>query len=249
VEISGFCGDWVVSCDVFLEAILWQYVLLKQIPERMLCWEQTHGAFPEAVLWKGMWRFAGADTWEAQDALVLVRLAMLCWSSMIFTCLDFVREKSAKEVLMVLQSLLATCEDSCRLGGVSRFLLDRATATDSCLVFAIGVGCCCLFMFGITQRTTSKQVHTPPFPINLSSLLSLVSGLEGRLKHLRTFIKVGFEKPKPTDIPIWSWLSWNLLYRPGWPQTHKYPPASAFQVLVLKVWTMTLRQEESFLRS
>ena len=90
MEISGFCGDWVVSCDVFLEAILWQYVLLKQIPERMLCWEQTHGAFPEAVLWKGMWRFAGADTWEAQDALVLVRLAMLHWSLLIWqhSCID-----------------------------------------------------------------------------------------------------------------------------------------------------------------
>jgi hypothetical protein len=35
----------------------------------------------------------------------------------------------------------------------------------------------------------------PPFPINL---LSLVGDLEGRLKHLRTLIKVGFEKSMPT---------------------------------------------------
>ena len=31
------------------------------------------------------------------------------------------------------------------------------------------------------------------FPINLSSLLPLVGMLEGRLKHLKTLIKVGFD--------------------------------------------------------
>jgi hypothetical protein len=27
------------------------------------------------------------------------------------------------------------------------------------------------------------------------------------------------------------WLAWNLLHRPGWLQTHRYPPASASRVL------------------
>lgn len=41
-----------------------------------------------------------------------------------------------------------------------------------------------------TQRTTIKQVHNP---------LLQVSGLERRLKHLRTIDKVGLEeKSKPT---------------------------------------------------
>ena len=31
------------------------------------------------------------------------------------------------------------------------------------------------------------------------------------------------------------WLSWNPLCGPGWPQTHRNPPASAFLVLGLKV--------------
>jgi hypothetical protein len=47
------------------------------------------------------------------------------------------------------------------------------------------------------QRTTSKHVYTPPCSIKHLSP-PLVGGLEGRSKHLRTLIKVGFEKSKPT---------------------------------------------------
>jgi hypothetical protein len=36
------------------------------------------------------------------------------------------------------------------------------------------------------------------------------------------------------------WLSWNWLYRPGGPQTHRDQPASASRVLGLKVCTPTL---------
>jgi hypothetical protein len=40
-----------------------------------------------------------------------------------------------------------------------------------------------------------------PFPTNISFPLPLAGGgLEGRLKHLRTLIKVGFEKSKPIFI-------------------------------------------------
>jgi hypothetical protein len=50
-----------------------------------------------------------------------------------------------------------------------------------------------------TARTISKQVCISLCPVNLSFLLPLVvGGLEGRLQHLRTLIKVGFEKSKPT---------------------------------------------------
>ena len=45
----------------------------------------------------------------------------------------------------------------------------------------------------------SKQGHIPICPTNLSFPLPLVgSGLEGRLKCLKTLTKVGFEKYKPT---------------------------------------------------
>lgn len=35
------------------------------------------------------------------------------------------------------------------------------------------------------------------------------------------------------------WLSQNLLYRLGWPQTQRDPPTSASQELELKAWTTT----------
>jgi len=40
VEISGFFGDSVMSCDIFLEAVLREDVLLKQTLERTYnAWE------------------------------------------------------------------------------------------------------------------------------------------------------------------------------------------------------------------
>jgi hypothetical protein len=45
---------------------------------------------------------------------------------------------------------------------------------------------------GVATKYLSKQVH---FPHDLSFLLPLVGGgLYGRLKHLRTIIKIGFEE-------------------------------------------------------
>lgn len=43
-------------------------------------------------------------------------------------------------------------------------------------------------------------------------------------------------------------LSWNLLCRPCWPQSHRDLPTSAPQVLVLKVCTTTTPPSVSFLR-
>jgi hypothetical protein len=78
----------------------------------------------------------------------------------------------------------------------------------------------------LLEKTVSKQVHIFLYPINLSFLLPLVGGgLEGRLKHLRTLIKVGFEKSKPTKahsflvffllagwlIGCWGWIGLGFL--------------------------------------
>ncbi|CAO2628824.1 hypothetical protein LEMLEM_LOCUS20187, partial [Lemmus lemmus] len=43
---------------------------------------------------------------------------------------------------------------------------------------------------------------------------------------------------KSVSLYLWS-LSYNLLCRPGWPQTHRDPPVSASQVLGLKVCSAT----------
>ena len=50
----------------------------------------------------------------------------------------------------------------------------------------------------VTKNYFSTSPH-PLCPVSLSFPLPLLGGgLEGRLKHLRTLIKVGLEKSKPT---------------------------------------------------
>lgn len=44
----------------------------------------------------------------------------------------------------------------------------------------------------------------------------------------------------PGSLSIQSWLSWNLLSRSGWPQTHRHLPASASSVLRLKMCAFIL---------
>jgi hypothetical protein len=66
------------------------------------------------------------------------------------------------------------------------FALDWIAATDECLKSS--------------QTIISKQVLIPLVLLTISPLPtpSLLNGLEERLKHLRTLIKVVFEKSKPT---------------------------------------------------
>jgi hypothetical protein len=70
MEISGFFGESVVSCDgfvvvvvlfVFLKLSYERMFLLKQTCGRMFYWEQTCGVFLEAAWTKGMWYFAQVD--------------------------------------------------------------------------------------------------------------------------------------------------------------------------------------------
>ena len=42
-----------------------------------------------------------------------------------------------------------------------------------------------------------------------------------------------------TGFTLFSWLAWSLLYRPGWPQTHRDPSVFASQVLRLKTYSTT----------
>ena len=59
VEMSGFFGDSVVSCDVFLETILWEDVFAE-----IDTWEDV---LLRTDMWwfsGGMWYFARVDAWE-----------------------------------------------------------------------------------------------------------------------------------------------------------------------------------------
>ena len=125
-------------------------------------------------------------------------------------CLSWLgREKHIKDVVFL--HLLATSEDSGRLAKPQGFFwiklpllicewclqVDQATTADSSELN-------CWYPDNadwiLTERTISKQVCILFFPNNLSFPLPLVGDwLEGRLKHLSTLIKVGFEKYKPTQ--------------------------------------------------
>lgn len=61
------------------------------------------------------------------------------------------------------------------------------------------------------------------------------------------FFKTGF------SVYLWSLLSWNSFYSPGWPQTHKDPTASASLVLGSKActtiaWQGTVLKSHSHIR-
>lgn len=47
-------------------------------------------------------------------------------------------------------------------------------------------------------------------------------------------------------LTMWLWLPWNLLYRSGWPWTHRNPPASDPWVRWLKVCTTMPRCVKTF---
>ena len=65
VEICGFTEDSIVSWDVFLEAVLWEDILLRQTCERMFCSELTCNVFPGSCLVKGHVMFSWSNlSWE-----------------------------------------------------------------------------------------------------------------------------------------------------------------------------------------
>jgi hypothetical protein len=51
------------------------------------------------------------------------------------------REKCTKELLVVFRLIHAVSADSCGFGRALQFLLDLAAATDTCVVFALGLDC------------------------------------------------------------------------------------------------------------
>ena len=67
----------------------------------------------------------------ADDALALVRLAKLHWSSLVFAGINFV-EKQTKECLMVFWLILTVSVDSCRFNGPLLFLLDSVVMFGVC---------------------------------------------------------------------------------------------------------------------
>ena len=118
-------------------------------------------------------------------------------STLIFACHNS-GKNCTKELLMVFWMLLAALVDSCWLAKPCGYFWIKQLLLIHVWCFTSG-----LFYrqqkLESPQRTTSKQVHSllPPLP--------LVSGLQMRLKLLRTLIKVDFEKYKPTNLSHRYW--------------------------------------------
>lgn len=94
------------------------------------------------------------------------------------------------------------------------------------------------FLLLIHQPISLRLETTRTVPNSWISISSFTQKLHSPI--------IFFQGPKPGSIFVWlvfvfwdnfsvkPWRSWNLLCRPGRPQTNRAPPASAFQLLGLK---------------
>ena len=111
-----------------------------------------------------------------------------------------------QKLLVIFQQPLATSSDLGPIGRALWFLLNQAAIAGVCkwikllLLIPVNWTAGILTMkIGIAPRQFLNRSTSPFCPTNLSFPLPLVGGgLERRLKHLRTLIKVGFEKSKLT---------------------------------------------------
>jgi hypothetical protein len=132
-------------------------------------------------------------------------------------------EKCTKELLLIFWNLLATSRD---LGNWQSLKVSSGSncPANSGMLFSRGLSYCCWFVqielliswqwrLELPQRTVSKQVKITLCSINFSFELPLVNtGLEERLKHWRTFIKVGLAKCKPTEWMLRDCMQNCILY-------------------------------------
>jgi len=186
VEVEKFWFLWkpLVSQDVFLEAMLWEDVLLKQTHEKACDISLEHTL-------EGGQDVYGENKCNPRErertflhCYTLQYIDGLSWSSIH-------NEKCTKEPVLfglLLVASAATCWlEPCGFCQVKALLL--------ICVLRLVLDSTAQWRLVFPQRITSKYVHNSlPFPVNFFSLLPLVGGLEVQLKYLRTLNKVGFEK-------------------------------------------------------
>lgn len=118
MEIPSFFRGPVLSCDVFLETVFWENVLLRQTCERTRdVWKECKSNPTDSI-----WR----------SCISSPRNTLLVFT--ILACCDFTERKSARELPKVFWLLLATPADSCWFYGALKW------ATELCLVFADWIG-------------------------------------------------------------------------------------------------------------
>jgi hypothetical protein len=117
------------SWDVFLDAVFRGDVFLTQTRERVFCWSRSlrgHMMFAKSI--------SRAPTNRE-------RILLPCCSLQRLTDLHFIERNVPKRLLVVFWLVFVFSAGGCRFSRVLRFLLDQATAIDSCLMCAIGLDC------------------------------------------------------------------------------------------------------------
>ena len=145
--------------------------------------------------------FAEADTWEGM---------MFCWSRRLKGRVIFRKNINITPQTVRGHSCIANALQHC----TGWFLLlpqTRANLPEQWGLHSIKllllIHVCCLLLdwtadilttkLGIAPKQLLLNRSTTPLVLLTIFLPTLVGGLEGRLKHLRTLNKIGFEKSKP----------------------------------------------------
>ena len=194
--MSDLFGDSVVPCDVLLEDVLWEDVLLIQRSERVFWWSRKLSEFLLSQTCDRMFFWLQTlerileicKEYNTTDSKWHSHICLPFDSFLIFSDLPLSwlhRKKHIKEFLVVFYLLPTTFIDSCQLSIALWFLHNWFTASDSCLVFANWTGLLlliCVWCFGLDcwypdnedcyclQRTTSKHV---PIPLVLITIFLL----------------------------------------------------------------------------
>ena len=145
----------------------------------------------------------------------LVHLTTLCWSSLIFTCRDFIEKNVPKNFSWYSGCFLLSLQTANSAQPHGFFWIDPLLLIQVwCL--PVRLDCCYWFMLDVLDWTanilTTNSGISPKelilnkytnslFLLNPLSCLLLIRGQEGRLKHLRALIKVGFEKKSKPTLP------------------------------------------------
>ena len=129
VEISGFFGDLAVSCDVILEAVLWEDVFLRQTLEKSC----------------DIWKEYALNPTDSEWCFCLGLPNDL--PLLVFACCDFMKRNAPKNFSWYSDCFLLflwTCANLAEsfsfywiMCGVCR--LDWTVAADSCLMFWTGL--------------------------------------------------------------------------------------------------------------
>ena len=116
---GNFCVLWKLRCvTCFPGNCLVRGCFAEVRGHVMFCWSRC---LRESVMFE---KSISRTQQRVNDGFALVPLVMICWSSLIFACCDFIERNTWSTSYGILDAY-------CHFG-FSWFLLDQVTATDSC---------------------------------------------------------------------------------------------------------------------